>query len=129
MAEIEGAIRRQSQSLSIVFLCAVDTKLASLFYLEFPLQIYIKFRGYRPRLTISTKTSPMIVLSTSQFSKRNFNFETISLLSPARDYRKNRQSLQTLNFRFFPPDFRFLNLFFFRFLGFQHRFLQHYKIN
>ena len=31
MAEIEGAIGRQFQSLSTVFVCAVDTKLASLF--------------------------------------------------------------------------------------------------
>jgi hypothetical protein len=31
MAEIEGAIGRQFQSLSIVFVCAVNTKLASLF--------------------------------------------------------------------------------------------------
>jgi hypothetical protein len=31
MAEIEGATGRQFQSLSIVFVCAVNTKLASLF--------------------------------------------------------------------------------------------------
>jgi hypothetical protein len=30
MAEIEGALGRQFQSLSIVFVCAVNTKLASL---------------------------------------------------------------------------------------------------
>jgi hypothetical protein len=30
MAEIEGAVGRQFQSLSIVFVCAVNTKLASL---------------------------------------------------------------------------------------------------
>jgi hypothetical protein len=42
MAEIEGAVGRQFQSLSIVFLCAVDTKLASLFELDFSLQIYIE---------------------------------------------------------------------------------------
>jgi hypothetical protein len=41
MAGIEGAIGRQSQSLTIVFVCAVNTKLASLFGLEFSLQIYI----------------------------------------------------------------------------------------
>jgi hypothetical protein len=45
MAEIEGAIGRQFQSLSIVFDCAVDTKLASLFGLEFSLQIYIQLIG------------------------------------------------------------------------------------
>jgi hypothetical protein len=37
MAGIEGAIGRQFQSLSIVFVCAVNTKLASLFELEFSL--------------------------------------------------------------------------------------------
>jgi hypothetical protein len=37
MAEIEEAIGRQSQSLSIVFVCAVNTKLASLFGHEFSL--------------------------------------------------------------------------------------------
>jgi hypothetical protein len=42
MAEIEGAIGSQFQSLSIVHVCAVNTKLASLFGLEFPLQIYIE---------------------------------------------------------------------------------------
>jgi hypothetical protein len=41
MAEIEGAERHQFQSLSIVFLCAVNTKLASLFALEISLQVYI----------------------------------------------------------------------------------------
>ena len=40
MAEIEGAIGRHFQSLSIVFVCAVNTKLASLWATKF-LQIYI----------------------------------------------------------------------------------------
>jgi hypothetical protein len=40
MAEFEEAIGRQSQSLSIVIDCAVNTKLASLFGFEFSLQIY-----------------------------------------------------------------------------------------
>jgi hypothetical protein len=35
------SIGRQFQSLSIVFVCAVNTKLASLFGLEFSIQIYI----------------------------------------------------------------------------------------
>jgi hypothetical protein len=42
MAEIEKAKGRQFQSLSIVFVCAVNTTLASLFALEFSLQIYIE---------------------------------------------------------------------------------------
>jgi hypothetical protein len=46
MAEIEGAIRRQFQSFSIAFVCAVDTKLASLFGLEFSIQIYIELSEY-----------------------------------------------------------------------------------
>ena len=46
MAEIEGAIGRQFQSLSIVFLCAVNTKLASVFGFEFPLQIYMEITGW-----------------------------------------------------------------------------------
>ena len=37
MVEIEGAIGRQFQSLSIVFVCAVNTKLASLFEFVFSL--------------------------------------------------------------------------------------------
>jgi hypothetical protein len=45
MAEIDGAIGRQFQSLSIVFVFAVNTKLASLFELEFSLQIYIELTG------------------------------------------------------------------------------------
>jgi hypothetical protein len=45
MAEIEGTIGRQFQSLSIVFVCAVNTKLASLFRLEFALQIYMELTG------------------------------------------------------------------------------------
>jgi hypothetical protein len=45
MAEIEGAIGRQFQSLSIVFVCAVNTKLASLFRLEFSLQIHMVLAG------------------------------------------------------------------------------------
>jgi hypothetical protein len=46
MAEIEGAIGRQFQSLSIVFVCAVNTKLASLFRLEFSLKIYMELTEY-----------------------------------------------------------------------------------
>jgi hypothetical protein len=42
MVEIEGAIGRQFQSLSIVFICAVNTKLASLFGLKISLQIYME---------------------------------------------------------------------------------------
>jgi hypothetical protein len=38
---IEAAIGRRFQSLSTVFVCAVNTKLALLFALEFSLQIYI----------------------------------------------------------------------------------------
>jgi hypothetical protein len=45
MAEIEGAIGRQFQSLSIILDCAVNTKLASLFGLEFSLQTYIELTG------------------------------------------------------------------------------------
>jgi hypothetical protein len=45
MAEIEGAIGCQFQSLSIVFIFAVNTKLASLFELEFSLQIYMELTG------------------------------------------------------------------------------------
>jgi hypothetical protein len=45
MAEIEGAIGRQFQSLSIDFVCAVTTKLASLFRLEFSLQIHMELTG------------------------------------------------------------------------------------
>jgi hypothetical protein len=47
MAEIEGAVGRQFQSLSIVFDCAVNTRLASLFGLEFSLQIYIELSGVK----------------------------------------------------------------------------------
>jgi hypothetical protein len=43
MVEIEGAI--QFQSLSIVFVCTVNTKLASLFGLEFSLHIYMELTG------------------------------------------------------------------------------------
>jgi hypothetical protein len=43
MAEIKAAIGRQFQSLSIVFVCAVNTKLASLFRLKFSLQIYMDY--------------------------------------------------------------------------------------
>jgi hypothetical protein len=42
MAEIEGALGRQFQSLSIVFVCAVNTKLASLWAIKFLLQIYME---------------------------------------------------------------------------------------
>ena len=42
MAEIEGAIRCQFQSLSIVFVCAVNTKPTLLFGLELSLQTYIE---------------------------------------------------------------------------------------
>jgi hypothetical protein len=42
MAEIEGAVGRQFQSLSIVFVCAVNTKLASLWATKFLLQIYME---------------------------------------------------------------------------------------
>jgi hypothetical protein len=42
MAEIEGALGREFQSLSIAFVCAVNRKLASLFLLEFSLQIYME---------------------------------------------------------------------------------------
>jgi hypothetical protein len=45
MAEIEGAIGRQFQSLSVVFVCTVSTKLASLFGLEFSLQVYMELTG------------------------------------------------------------------------------------
>jgi hypothetical protein len=45
MAEIEKAKGRQFQSLSIVFVGAVNTKLASLFALEFSLQIYIELNA------------------------------------------------------------------------------------
>jgi hypothetical protein len=45
MAEIEGAIGRQFQSLSVVFVSAVSTKLASLFGLEFSLQVYMELTG------------------------------------------------------------------------------------
>jgi hypothetical protein len=45
MAEIEGAVRRQFQSLSIVFVCAVKTKLASLWATKFLLQIYMELTG------------------------------------------------------------------------------------
>jgi hypothetical protein len=48
LPEIEGAIGRQFQSLSIVFFCAVNTKLASVFGLEFSLQIYIELSEYFP---------------------------------------------------------------------------------
>jgi hypothetical protein len=43
VAEIKAAIGRQFQSLSIVFVCAVNTKLASLFRLKFSLQIYMDY--------------------------------------------------------------------------------------
>jgi hypothetical protein len=46
MAEIERAIARQFQSLSIVFDCAVKTKLASVFGFEFSLQIYMEITGW-----------------------------------------------------------------------------------
>jgi hypothetical protein len=42
MAKIEGAIGRQFQSLSIAFVCAVNT---TPFELEFSLQIYIELTG------------------------------------------------------------------------------------
>jgi hypothetical protein len=42
MAEIEGVIGRQFQSLFIVLVCAVKTMLASLFGLQFSLQIYME---------------------------------------------------------------------------------------
>jgi hypothetical protein len=42
MAETEEALGRQFQSLSIIFACAVNTKLASLFVLAFSLQVYIE---------------------------------------------------------------------------------------
>ena len=45
MAEIEGALGRQFQSLSIVFVCAVNTKLASLWAIKFLLQIYMELTG------------------------------------------------------------------------------------
>jgi hypothetical protein len=40
-------VGRHFQSLSIVFLCAVNTKLASLFGLEFSLQKYIELSGVK----------------------------------------------------------------------------------
>jgi hypothetical protein len=48
MAKIEGAIERHFLSLSIVFVCAVNTKLALLCGLEFSLQIYME-------VTVTTK--------------------------------------------------------------------------
>jgi hypothetical protein len=45
MAEIEGAIGRQFQSLSVVFVSAVSTKLASLFGLEFSRKVYMELTG------------------------------------------------------------------------------------
>jgi hypothetical protein len=42
MAESEGAVGRQFQSLSIVLVCAVNTKFGSLFELEFSLQVYME---------------------------------------------------------------------------------------
>jgi hypothetical protein len=53
MAEIEGAVGRQFQSLSIVFECAVNMKLPSLFRLEFSLQIYTELTVWNT--VISTK--------------------------------------------------------------------------
>jgi hypothetical protein len=53
MAEIEGALGRQFQSLSIVFICAVNTKLASLWAIKFLLQIYMELTG-RKQLNAST---------------------------------------------------------------------------
>jgi hypothetical protein len=47
MAEIEGALGRQFQSLSIVFVCAVNTKLASLRATKFLLQIYMELTGQK----------------------------------------------------------------------------------
>jgi hypothetical protein len=38
---LKSYIGRQFQSLSIIFVCAVNTKLASLFALAFSLQVYI----------------------------------------------------------------------------------------
>ena len=48
MAKIEGAIGRHFLSLSIVFVCVVNTKLALLCGLEFSLQIYME-------VTVTTK--------------------------------------------------------------------------
>jgi hypothetical protein len=45
MAEVKEAIGRQFQSLSIVFVCAVNTKLDSLFGFVFSLQIYMELSG------------------------------------------------------------------------------------
>jgi hypothetical protein len=46
--EIEGAIWRQFQSISIVFICAANTKLASLCGLEISLQIHMELTDVKP---------------------------------------------------------------------------------
>jgi hypothetical protein len=56
MAEIEGALGRQFQSLSIVFVCAVNTKLASLWAIKFLLQIYME-------LTVQTSVDMLLYVT------------------------------------------------------------------
>jgi hypothetical protein len=65
MVEIEGAIGHQFQSLSIIFVCAVNTKLASLWATRF--QIYMELIG----LTLSLQAVVVVWYSKPLFPKNS----------------------------------------------------------
>jgi hypothetical protein len=66
MAGIEGALGPQFQSLSIVLVCAVNTKLASLWATKFLLQIYMELTG--AVMPLSWKESINALLKVMSFS-------------------------------------------------------------